>query len=47
MNRSVLKGNRPNCGSSNLCMRPFELSKKLYICFLFVISIAKCRNIVK
>jgi len=31
----------PNCGSpaacssSNLCMRLFELSKKLHICFLF------------
>jgi len=25
----------------------FELSKKMYICSLFFISIAKCRNIVK
>ena len=30
----------PNCGS-------FELSEKLYICFLFLIPIAKCRNFVK
>ena len=43
----------PNCGSgdaygsSNLCMRLLELSEKLYICSLFFISIAKCRNIVK
>jgi len=28
-------------------LRLFELSEKLYICFLFFISIAKCRNVVK
>jgi len=40
-------GSRAACGSSNLCMRLFELSEKLYICFLFIISIAKCGYIVK
>jgi len=30
-----------------LCMGLFDLSEKLYICFLYFISIAKCRNIVK
>ena len=28
-------------------LRLFTLSEKVYICFLFFISIAKCRNIVK
>jgi len=43
----------PNCrswaiyGSSHLCMWLIELSEKLYICFLFFTSIAKCRNIAK
>jgi len=31
----------PNCGSSNLCMRLFELSEKLYICLLFFIFVCK------
>jgi len=48
---SIVKG-WPNCGSwaacgsSNLCMRLFELAKKLYICSLFFTPIAKCWNIV-
>jgi len=36
-------GSQAACNSSNLCMRLFELSEKLYICFLFFISIAKRR----
>ena len=34
-------GSHATCGSSNLCMRPFELYEKLYTCSLFLISTAK------
>ena len=40
-------GSRVVCGSSNLCMRLFELFEKLYISFFNFFSIAKCRNMVK
>jgi len=52
--KTSLEQGWPNCGSrgasdsSNLCMRLFELSENLNICFfLWFISAAKCRNIVK
>ena len=36
----------PNCGSRAAC-GCLSFPKNLYICFIFFISIAKCRNVVK